>query len=130
MPSTDADRLDAPAWVARARFVVSGWARAARNAVTRPGVEPAEGLLLLKGAVATVLAWQLAVHLLGSDQPFYAPMAALPVVDRTMVRSLGASARRVAAVVLGMSIAWLVGSLVGVTWWSMVAVMFVALLIG
>ena len=30
----------------------------------------------------------------------------------------------------GMSIAWLVGSLVGVTWWSMVVVMFVALLIG
>ena len=29
-----------------------------------------------------------------------------------------------------MSIAWLVGSLVGVTWWSMVLVMFVALLIG
>ena len=31
---------------------------------------------------------------------------------------------------VGMSIAWLVGSLVGVTWWSMVLVMFVALLIG
>jgi uncharacterized membrane protein YccC len=130
MPSTDAVRLDARAWVSRARLVVTGWARATRNAVTRPGVERAEGLLLLKAAVATVLAWQLAVHLLGSDQPFYAPMAALLVVDRTMVRSIGASARRVAAVVLGMSIAWLVGSLVGVTSWSMVVVMFVALLIG
>ena len=31
---------------------------------------------------------------------------------------------------VAMSIAWLVGSLVGVTWWSMVVVMFVALLIG
>ena len=57
-------------------------------------------------------------------------MAALLVVYGTMVRSIGASARRVAAVVVGMSIAWLVGSLVGVTWWSMVLVMFVALLIG
>ncbi len=85
---------------------------------------------MLKAAVATVLAWQLAVRLLDSPTPFYAPMAALLVVDRTMVRSLGASARRVAAVVLGMSIAWLVGSLVGVTWWSMVVVMFLALLIG
>ncbi len=37
-------------------------------------------------------------------------MAALLVVDRTMVRSLGASAQRIAAVVVGMSVAWLVGS--------------------
>ena len=87
-------------------------------------------MLLLKAAVATVLAWQLAVRLLDSPAPFYAPMAALLVVDRTMVRSVWASARRVAAVVVGLSIAWLVGSLVGVTWWSMVFVMFIALLIG
>ena len=105
------------------------WAGVARAALFRPGVERAEALLLLKAAVATVLAWQLAVQVLDSPNPFYAPMAALLVVDRTMVRSIWASARRVAAVVLGMSIAWLVGSLVGVTWWSMVLVMFLALLI-
>ncbi len=122
--------VDARGLPGRVRAVVEGWARAVRAAVTSPGVERAEGLLLLKAAVATVLAWQLAVHLLDSPQPFYAPMAALLVVDRTIVRSIGASARRVAAVVLGMSIAWLVGSLVGVTWWSMVLVMVVALLIG
>ena len=45
-------------------------------------------------------------------------MAALLVVDRTMVRSLGASAQRVVAVVVGMSAAWLVGSVVGVHWWT------------
>ena len=56
-------------------------------------------------------------------------MAALLVVDRTIVRSALASAQRVAAVIVGMSIAWLVGSLVGVTWWSMLGVMFVAMLI-
>lgn len=113
----------------RVRATLGGWASAVRAALTTPGVERAEGLLMLKAAVATVLAWQLAVHLLDSPTPFYAPMAALLVVDRTMVRSIGASARRVAAVVLGMSIAWLVGSLVGVTWWSMVPVMMAALLI-
>ena len=42
-------------------------------------------------------------------------MAALLVVDGTMVRSLWASAQRIAAVVLGMSVAWLVGSVVGCT---------------
>jgi hypothetical protein len=52
------------------------------------------------------------------------------VVDETMVRSLWASAQRIAAVVLGMSVAWLVGSVVGVTWWSMIPVMLGALLLG
>ncbi len=95
-----------------------------------PGTEPGGGLLMLKAAVATVLAWQLAVHVLDSSTPFYAPMSALLVVDRTIVRSVGASTKRVAAVVLGMSVAWLVGSQVGVTWWTMVPVMLAATLIG
>jgi hypothetical protein len=128
--SREIDVVDARRLPSRVMATLRGWAAAVRAALTRPGVERAEGLLLLKAAIATVLAWQLAVHLLDSAEPFYAPMAALLVVDRTMVRSIGASARRVAAVVVGMSIAWLVGSLVGVTWWSMVLVMFVALLIG
>jgi hypothetical protein len=116
--------------VVRAAAVLRRWARSTVAALTRSGSERTEALLVLKAAVATVVAWQLAVHLLQSPTPFYAPMAALLVVDKTIVRSLGASAQRVAAVIVGMSIAWLVGSLVGVTWWSMLGVMFVALLIG
>lgn len=85
--------------------------------------------MLLKAAIATVVAWKAAVHLLNSPQPFYAPMAALLVVDQTMVRSLFASAQRIAAVVLGMTVAWFVGSMVGVTWWSMVPVLLLALLL-
>jgi hypothetical protein len=128
--SPEVEVVDARPLPSRLVATVRGWAQAVRAALTRSGPERFEALLLLKAAVATVLAWQLAVHLLDSATPFYAPMAALLVVDRTMVRSLWASARRVAAVVVGMSIAWLVGSLVGVTWWSMVVVIFVALLIG
>ena len=129
MVSREGEVADARGLPSRVRATLGGWASAVRAALTTPGVERAEGLLMLKAAVATVLAWQLAVHLLDSPTPFYAPMAALLVVDRTMVRSIGASARRVAAVILGMSIAWLVGSLVGVTWWSMVPVLMAALLI-
>ncbi len=81
-----------------------------------------------KAALATVLAWQFAVRVLHSPAPFYAPMAALLVVDRTMVRSLGASGQRVLAVVVGISTAWLVGSWVGVHWWSMLPVIYLALL--
>jgi len=128
--SREIDVVDARRPWSRVMATLRGWAHAVRAAVTRPGAERLEAVLLLKAAVATVLAWQLAVRLFDSPAPFYAPMAALLVVDRTMVRSVWASARRVAAVVVGMSIAWLVGSVVGVTWWSMVVVMFVALLIG
>lgn len=85
---------------------------------------------MLKAALATVIAWQFVVRVMHSPSPFYAPMAALLVVDRTMVRSIGASAQRVVAVVVGMSTAWLVGTLVGVHWWSMLPVLYLALLIG
>src|SRR5688572_6008900 len=105
-----------------------GVARAA-GAIRRPGADRDTALLMAKAALATVLAWQFAVHVIDSRSPFYAPMAALLVVDRTMVRSLWASAQRLAAVVVGMSTAWLVGSLVGVHWWSMLPVLFLALLI-
>ncbi|NUO92751.1 MAG: hypothetical protein HOQ18_18290 [Dermatophilaceae bacterium] len=104
--------------------------RALGRALRQPGPERDALLLLLKAAVAAVVAWQFAVHVLHSSVPFYAPMAALLVVDRTMVRSLAASVQRIAAVVLGLGVAWVVALLVGITWWSMLAVLVVALVIG
>jgi hypothetical protein len=100
------------------------------RAVRERGPERDAALLMLKAALATVIAWQFAVRVMHSPSPFYAPMAALLVVDRTMVRSIGASAQRVVAVVFGMSTAWLVGALVGVHWWSMLPVLYLALLVG
>ena len=108
---------------------LASWVRVTRRAVAHPGPERDAALLMTKAAIATVVAWQFAVRVLNSPNPFYAPMAALLVVDRTMVRSLGASAQRIAAVVVGMSVAWLVGSVVGVHWWSTVPVLLLALLI-
>ena len=99
MVSSGIEIVDTRRLPSRVVATLGGWAQAVRAALTRPGPERFEAVLLLKAAVATVLAWQVAVHLLDSPAPFYAPMAALLVVDRTMVRSLGASARRVAAVV-------------------------------
>nr|WP_255523823.1 FUSC family protein [Terrabacter sp. MAHUQ-38] len=104
--------------------------RALRTALREPGPERDALLLLLKAAAATVIAWQFAVQVLDSPVPFYAPMAALLVVDRTMVRSLSASAQRIAAVVLGLSVAWAVATVVGITWWTMFGVVLVALVIG
>ena len=104
--------------------------RALRTALREPGPERDALLLLVKAAAAAVLAWQFAVHVLHSTVPFYAPMAALLVVDRTMVRSLSASAQRIAAVVLGLGVAWAVATFVGITWWTMFGVVLVALVIG
>ena len=105
-------------------------ARAVGEAVRHAGPERDAALLICKAALATVLAWQFAVRVLHSPAPFYAPMAALLVVDRTMVRSLFASAQRLVAVIVGMSAAWLVGATLGVHWWSMLPVMAFALLVG
>ncbi|MFM6851227.1 MAG: FUSC family protein [Terrabacter sp.] len=104
--------------------------RALGRALRQPGPERDALLLLVKAAVAAVVAWQFALKVLHSTVPFYAPMAALLVVDRTMVNSLAASVQRIAAVVLGLAVAWVVALLVGITWWSMLGVLFFALLIG
>jgi hypothetical protein len=104
--------------------------RALRRALHQAGPERDALLLLVKAAIATVLAWQFAVRVLDSPVPFYAPMAALLVVDRTMVRSLSASAQRIAAVVLGLSVAWVVATVFGVYWWTMFGVILVSLVIG
>ncbi len=100
------------------------------RALRQPGPERDALLLLVKAAIATVVAWQFAVRILKSPVPFYAPMAALLVVDRTMVRSLSASAQRIAAVVLGLSVAWVVSTVFGVYWWTMFGVILVTLVIG
>jgi len=112
------------------RAALARAARSVRFALIQAGPERDTFLLLCKAALATVLAWQFAVRVLHSSTPFYAPMAALLVVDRTMVRSLWASVQRIAAVVLGMSVAWVVGSVAGVHWWSIGPVIFFALLLG
>ncbi|WP_406830748.1 aromatic acid exporter family protein [Pedococcus sp. KACC 23699] len=116
-------------FVGRARAVVSSWWTSAGQALRVAGPQRDAALLMGKAALATVIAWQFAVLVLHSPSPFYAPMAALLVVDKTMVRSLGASAQRVVAVVVGMSAAWLVGTTLGVHWWSMLPVIYLALLI-
>jgi hypothetical protein len=124
-----ADRRPPASWLHSVREDAAGWVRSAREAARHAGPERDAALLMGKAALATVIAWQFAVRVMHSPSPFYAPMAALLVVDRTMVRSLGASAQRVLAVVVGMSAAWLVGSLVGVHWWTMLPVIYLALLV-
>lgn len=109
---------------------LTSWFAAPRRAVAEAGPEREDAFLLIKTVLATVLAWQFAVRALDSPTPYYAPLAALLTVDRTLVRSLWASAQRLIAVIVGMGIAWLIGSSVGLHWWSMSLVFLIALLIG
>lgn len=94
----------------------------------RPSLD--ETLLVVKAAVATVIAWVITSRFMDSATPFYAPLAALLVVDRTIMRSLGQSVRRLIGIGLGMGLAWLVGVTLGLSWWSMLLVILCALVIG
>lgn len=95
-----------------------------------PTLSRDDTFMVVKATMATVIAWVVADRVMGSVTPFYAPLAALLVVDRTIVRSLGQSVRRILAVGLGMGLAWLVGTTLGLTWWSMGLVILGALVIG
>lgn len=111
------------------RSTVMSLFAAIRNAVFTAGPEREIAFLVFKTVVATVLSWQFAVHVLDSPTPYYAPLAALLVVDRTLVRSLWSSAQTLVAIIAGMSVAWVVGAIAGVQWWSMALVVLVAVLI-
>lgn len=57
-------------------------------------------------------------------------LAALLVVDRTLIRSPWTSAQCLIAITVGMTIAWLIGSSTGLHWGSVAPVIIFAVLIG
>lgn len=69
---------------------------------------------LVKTVAAVVIAWVLATHVLDLDQSFLAPWSALLVVHATVYRTFSRGLRQVAAAVVGVLIAWLVGLVLGV----------------
>ncbi|WP_182525050.1 FUSC family protein [Nocardioides dongkuii] len=68
---------------------------------------------LVKTVVAVVASWVLATHVLDLSQSFLAPWAALLVVHATVYRTFSQGLRQVAAAVLGVVLAWGVGSALG-----------------
>lgn len=109
---------------------MQAYAAAPPRVAQMPTLTRDDTLMVVKATLATVIAWVVADRFMGSATPFYAPLAALLVVDRTIVRSLGQSVRRIFAVGLGMALAWLVGTTLGLHWWSMGIVILGALVIG
>jgi uncharacterized membrane protein YccC len=113
-----------------ARMVASMQARG-RALWRRPDpVLVVEVLQNAKAALAGVLAWWIAIDVLGLQQPFLAPWAAVLVVHTTVYRTLSRGSQQVAATFTGVFVAWASGSLFGVGPWGMAVMLVVAFLAG
>ena len=89
------------------------------------------GWRTVKTTLAAVLAYLLAVALLGNDvPPLLAPLTALLVAQVTVFRTVTSGVERVGSVVAGVLVAVLLSRVVGLTWWSLGITIFVSLVIG
>ena len=84
----------------------------------------------VKAATAAVVAWLLAVHLVGDSQAFLAPWSAVLTVHATVYRSLSGGLRQVGATVLGVLVAFVFGDLLGFSAVTLGLAVMVSLLIG
>jgi uncharacterized membrane protein YccC len=94
----------------------------------RPGRLP--GLRTAKMTLAAVLAFWVADKLGTSPQPVLAPLTALLVAQLTTYQTVTSGLERVASVLAGVLLAVGAASLVGLTWWSLGAVVALSLVLG
>ena len=83
-----------------------------------------------KAALAGVVAWVVALDVLGLDQPFLAPWAAVLVVQATVYRTVSRGGQQVVATFAGVLLAWACGELFGVGPAGMGVMLVVAFLLG
>ena len=89
------------------------------------------GWRTVKATLAAVLAYQLAVWLLGDAvPPLLAPLTALLVAQLTIFETVKSGIERVGSVVAGVLVAVALSNFVGLTWWSLGIAIFAALVIG
>lgn len=104
-----------------------------RAGVVSRGPDPVLVVDLLqsaKTALAVVLAWVIAIDVLGLEQPFLAPWAAVLVVHATVYRTVSRGGQQVAATFAGVFLAWGCGELFGDGPASMAVMLVVAFLLG
>jgi len=87
-------------------------------------------LQLAKTVLAAVVAWVIAANLLDLPQPFLAPWAALLVVHATVYRTFSKGAQQVAATVVAVLLATVVGEALGLTTGGIALLLVVALVLG
>jgi uncharacterized membrane protein YccC len=83
-----------------------------------------------KAALAGVLAWVVAIDVLGLEQPFLAPWAAVLVVHSTVYRTLSRGSQQVAATFAGVILGWGCGTLFGVGPMGMGVMLVAAFVLG
>jgi uncharacterized membrane protein YgaE (UPF0421/DUF939 family) len=88
--------------------------------------ERAALLRVVKTAAAAAISWQLAVVLLGSLYPALAPLAAVLTVQVTVYQSVARAVEQTIEVVGGMLLALLIGHLLGVQAWAILAAVALA----
>jgi hypothetical protein len=88
------------------------------------------GLRTAKTTLAAMLAYLVADTIGTSDRPVLAPLTALLVIQVTMYDTVRQSVQRIGSVLAGVLVAVGVAALVGLSWWSLGAVVAVSLLIG
>jgi Aromatic acid exporter family member 1 len=88
------------------------------------------GLRTAKTTLAAVLSFALAQALHTTPSPVLAPLTALLVVQLTMYETVAQGLQRVASVAGGVLVAVVVASEVGLTWWSLGAIVAVSLVLG
>ena len=119
------ERLRERAAVLRARRLARHAWRGYRGRGAPPGWRTA------KTTLAAVLAYELARRLLpAGPEPLLAPLTALLVAQITVVETVRSGLERVGSVVAGVLVAVLVSRVVGLTWWSLAAVIFASLVVG
>jgi hypothetical protein len=85
------------------------------RAISR-GLDPVLVVELLqnaKAALAGVVAWVVAIDVLGLEQPFLAPWAAVLVVHATVYRTFSRGGQQVVATFVGVVLAWACGQALG-----------------
>jgi uncharacterized membrane protein YgaE (UPF0421/DUF939 family) len=88
------------------------------------------GLRTAKTTLAAMLSFAVADLLGTSDAPVLAPLTALLVIQVTMYDTVRESLQRVASVLAGVLVAVGVAAVVGLSWWSIGAVVAVSLVLG
>jgi uncharacterized membrane protein YgaE (UPF0421/DUF939 family) len=89
-----------------------------------------EVLQLVKTVVAAVAAWLIAASVLDVPQPFLAPWAALLVVHATVYRTFSKGMQQVAATVVAVLLATIVGEALGLSTWAIALLLVIALVLG
>ena len=92
--------------------------------------EPVRWPQVLRAALATGIAWELAKMLPGKQPPVFAPLAAMLTIQVTAYESLRAAVQRTLGVVAGVLLAFGVAQVLGLHWWSVALVILVAMALG